>query len=566
MPQDVKTEIVGGYTLGDFIKKLESSETKYNGTKPEYDKCMQYFEDQQAPSDLPTNKTYVEDNLITDLVRYLIGQVVGGGMKPDIKGGGEWANILAALHDDILKSNSFATQIVPQIVKSFYVTGLAGVAVDFNPYRLSPYGTGMPIIQSLKKGEFYLDADFVGMHDDDEVRWHRTRKKVVEMKRRYKDEDFVDQIQPAGRGENAKDESEQYCDLYTASFCYNDWVKNDKKNVYEEIKKFYTLKLINKTLMVEKARKSYFNRHFLIGGFHTPREETSIYPFGVVKLVTSTQENINGVKTVMYDAVKADIKNFLIGTGVDPSLEQKAKNEVAKTNGAFFVQDVGARIGMAPRPGMSPALIQMYQMLRMQFDEASGRHAPERGAVDKQMSGEALKAIYYQGTVPEFTAKLHLEQMITEISKCIIECFPRMPEAFSINAELDGKEQKIAFNGFQEGIEDVIYDLTKVDTNNIDIYTEVTMNVRGQKEALQNKALLEHSRGLKSTKNTVKALNPDNWAKEYEDLIAEQQALALVEKISEISKDMPEQMDNLLATVDKIIETAQTGKPADGNK
>ena len=131
MSQDPKQDIVGGYILGDFIRKLQSSETKYNTVKPEYDKCTKYFENSQTPSGTPSDKTYVEDNLVTDLVRYLIGQVVGGGMKPELVGAGEMGDVLAALHDDVLKKNFFKARIVPKIAKSFYTVGLSGVVVDF---------------------------------------------------------------------------------------------------------------------------------------------------------------------------------------------------------------------------------------------------------------------------------------------------------------------------------------------------------------------------------------------------------------------------------------------------
>ena len=88
-----------------FEQQIGDMESEYLKVEADYDKAREYFEHDQEPSGVPTDKEYIEENLLTDMVLRLIGGLVGGKFSPILKGGGANAESIRELFLDILDEN-----------------------------------------------------------------------------------------------------------------------------------------------------------------------------------------------------------------------------------------------------------------------------------------------------------------------------------------------------------------------------------------------------------------------------------------------------------------------------
>ena len=160
-------------TFKDWIVQAESH---YNKAKTEYEEARDYYENEQSPSDVPTDKEYVENNIITDTIDRSVGQIASGEIQPTIVGGGPLAKPAKLLHDDILEANEFSENLLPENLNYFYCEGLGGWKFIANPAKIGKYGIGFPEIYTAQPGEIWFDPNSrIGMHTDDIFRIHPKR-------------------------------------------------------------------------------------------------------------------------------------------------------------------------------------------------------------------------------------------------------------------------------------------------------------------------------------------------------------------------------------------------------
>jgi hypothetical protein len=207
--------------------------------------------------------------------------------------------------------------------------------------------------------------------------------------------------------------------------------------------------------------------------------------------------------------------------------------------------------------GLDAALIQYYNMEREAFDTIGGRSNLDRGKVSNEgMAGKLFIAAASAGAVPALVPKSHFEYMLEQRSYVILECIGEKMaknEAFNIERQIDGKDQKIYFNTplkdipeeervqspymvpteNQDGL-DIVNDLLKVDFDKIDISVEIKLNILGQEEQEANKAMVSHSANLMTPFDTNKKVWPKEYHQINDNLTAHSEAMGMVRDIVEI--------------------------------
>ena len=326
---NIETKKIEEYGESEFTKWIDSAESAWSDVDAEYKDARKYYEDVQVPSTAPSNKEYVQENLITDLVNGLVGQLIGGETGVVINGGGDYNVPIKELTQDIIERNLFVERHLEPISNHFYVEGLGGIYTLYNPYRISQYGIGVPVIHHLltSEQELLLDPNSRGfMHEDDIFRMFKQSRLIEYAEKKYPD--LKGKIKPAHRQKSAiRKDTEKFCDIYIVEFVTTDILpisempdsplKEKLRERYEEsikveIDTYWQADMVNRTMLAKSSELTGFDRFRLQPVIHTPRIQDKSYPLGIGKLMKGKQDQINVVGSVALDAVKADIKNLLV--------------------------------------------------------------------------------------------------------------------------------------------------------------------------------------------------------------------------------------------------------------
>lgn len=551
-----------------FETWITNDESEYAKVEDKYIKAREYFEHSQSPANKPKNKQYVEENLLTDMIYRLVGQMIGGKFTPYLKGVGPKADAVKELFMDILERNKFQKHLIEKACNFFYVEGLVGWKVDYNPFKRGKYGLGFPEIHILRPGEILLDANSNDpYHDDDLKRIHRKKMLLSEAQEKYPE--HADKI-VSEYTENEDDNStEEFCSLYEIQFkkvSYDNIEDDDEDPVYEEIEEYYVAKVINKTVVVEQPRKSRFKRFTIIPVIHTPRTKTFKYPFGMVERLQDTQDQLNVTSSVILEAVKTSIKMQAIVTGAKGTDEAKLRRDLTKT-GIGFVDSAQAKVNpLAIQPLVRP-VVEWHEMTRRRFDEISGDWQGGE-AVRGEMSGKAISLLQFRGSVPEYVNKSHIENSLVEMGWVILECiFEKMKEPFSIDRKINGQDKKIYYNtpvkpemNLEQGDGYNVVDRAGLVNNMeseaenmpvMELDVDVEMNVLQNQELEMNKAILMRGQRAISLEDFIKIMYPESWKDKLDKILAEDKAMKLVQKIQEVS---PELVDVAMNQIDQFIQ------------
>jgi hypothetical protein len=555
------------YTEDDYKNWIEQAEAAYNKCKNEFETDRKYFENVQAPSDVPTDKAFVTDNRSTGLVRRLSGQMISGKINLNLTGGGERGLPMKMLHDDILEENDFQTLKTEEAANNFYTEGYGGIKFRYNPLRLSKYGIGKPEIDILQYDELWLDNNAKsGMHTDDIYRIHPKRVLLKWAKQRWNDQEnaITDSMT-----DYSDTESERFCDLYEIEFRETKLVEeeikegeNKGKRIKLEKDVYYIVKVINKTVVVEGPEPTGYPCFRLIPLIHTPRKDVENaygrYPFGPLRLTSQTQDYLNVLTSMIYEAVRADLKNLAILKGATADEESQYKLEAAKTDGVVSLQNPNASVEWAPRPGIAKNLLEAREIAEHKFDATVDQYAPSRGEATGDMSGKAINLLQIHGVAGEFTAANHLEYSFTQLSRCILHCVTNeMNTPFYIISEVEDDEKTIHYNSTGVEVEDgdeyniaseqgVINDMQSYDMPHMKIRTEVQMNVQQEQQVEIQKATMAHDRQTMAPIDFLKALFPKRYYEIWKNMKKHNQALQLMAQIAERGPEFMQQVKEIM--------------------
>lgn len=538
------------YELKDFIQWIEAAESNFGQVKAEYELARNYFEDEQEPTGVPADKEYVTVNLGNDLVRRRTGEVISGGIRPQLEGGGRAAAPLKFLFLDILDENKFSQNKFSNAANFFYNEGLSGFKFHFNPFKKSKYGIGFPKIDFLRYDELWLDPDARDpYHEDDKFRIVPKRIELEYAKQRWPK--VADQIQESLLLTDSSDQTEiKRVDLYEIEYCETVFKEENGIRVEEDV--YYIAKVVNKNVLVEGPETTGYPVNRIIPMIHTPRIlNKGKYPFAIQKIIRKSQDQINVVESVILDWVKAAIKQFIILRGATIQEETQVREQAAKNNGVVAIKNPNARVDVITAQPIPPHLTQFSAMKRLALDEISGSYAPERGAVQGELSGKAINSLQVAGSVPEFTSKANIDNSLTNLGICIFHCIVHdMNQPFSIFPLINGTEKEIQFNAVNDGTieEDElhIYHGGNIPGANINVLREmkvnrikmtVELNVLLNRDMEINKALLMHERQAMALIDVMRALYPDNWQEKLENLKSESAIMGLVQEMMEIAPE-----------------------------
>ena len=564
----------GNYTESDFKEWITAAESNWNKVKADYEEDREYFENMQAPSDVPDDKEFITENRITDLVRRLTGAMISGKVNIECRGGGKMSDPLKILMQDILRENNFRESLVENITNHFYCEGYAGWKYRYNPMRLSKYGLGKPEIFALDPDQLWLDPNARDMmHSDDIFRIHPQRILLSYAKERWPK--FADKITESMSEVGTGDETEEFCDLYEIEFRETFFQsiaskvldeQGKKKSIRIEHERYYIVLIINKAVIVEGPQPTGYP-DFRMGPFiHTPRKDVGKgkMPFGPVRLTAQTQNQKNILASIMQDIVKKDIKKLAIIAGGTVEDEVKYKQEASKEHGVLVLSSPDARVMFAPQTGLAPSLLQMKEMIDHRFDEATGKYAPQRGDIQGQLSGKAIAYLNSGGIESEYVAQNHLESGFTALARAIYHSIKNeLNQPFKVFTEIDGKEREIYYNSDVGPDDDYhvpgprVYELSGI---NMEVYAEVIMNSLQMEQAEQNKALVAYGQGLLAKIDTIKALYPKSYAEKYDNLLAQDQAMQLMNTMMQQGPEFMSTMGQIIQQGAQQIETARTAK------
>ena len=551
-----------------FEQQIGDLESEYLKTEEDYEKAREYFEHSQKPSNVPTDKEYIQENLLTDMVLRLIGGLVGGKFSPILKGGGKNAEAYRELFLDILDENDFKESIMESIANYFYVEGFPGLKVIFNPFRRSKYGLGFPEIHVLRTGTLLLDNNSIDLkHRDDLLRVHKIKLPLYIALQRYPD--FKDKITQSHEGNNEGD-TESFVDLYEMQHKRTKIIKNED-GLEEESDHILISRVINKVVVVKRQQDkkflvpSRFKRFSLVPIFHTPRIITCKYPIGPVQRLKDTQDQLNISSSVILDAVKASIKMQAVITGASKEDQSDLIKGLTDTQGIGFLKSPQAKVHTIYAQPLVRPVVEWHQMTRERFRDMSGKYQPDQGEALGQQSGKAIALLTHRGDMPEFTSKNHIEEGLTEMGWLIFECMQdKMKGAFSIDRQVDGKDSKIYFNQPGPGIADdtlnransngMVNNLEDMPIDSMKFVVEVEMNLLASQELEMNKAVLMRNGGALSLKDYIQIMYPNSWKEKLGNITSENKVIGLVQEIQKVA---PELLDHVLQQMDQFIKLNQ---------
>lgn len=550
---------------------VEFADTTYNHVKAEYDEAREYYEHDQEPASKPAGKTYVSENLITDLIHRLIGDLVVGKFTPVVKGGGVMASAIRELFLDILDKNKFQKQLISQMANYFYVEGIAYFKGNFNPFRKTRYGYGFPELFVLRPEEGRLDPNSSHpYHTDDIIRVHKVTKRVDEVKQRYPK--FAQRIAQTFDESRPANETEHWTDIYEIQFMRTEHVKTEG-GIWQEYDEYFVAKMVNKVVMVEPPMKSKYRRFTIVPVIHTPRHKSKQYPMGVVFREKQNQDSLNVSSSIIEEAVKASIKMTLATTGARNVDEAKVRRQLTKPDG--YVNFEGSNVKLHqlyPQPLVRP-VVEYHEMVRHRFDDMVSKYAPSRGEVAGDLSGKAISLLQARGVEPEFVMKANIESALVEVGWFVLECMKmKMQYPFKITRKIDGQNRDIYYNTPIGDVSDVQQDeynsvhngfynpLGLMDLGSMDFDMDVEMNVMGKQEVEINKAILMRNQNALALKDYMKIMYPNDWKEKLDNVTAENQAQALVQMIGEVAQTQPELVDTVMGQIQTALKLSGNGK------
>jgi len=580
MPQPKQGKYSGVYTKDDFKEWIDKAEAGFDKVRKWYEEDRDYLENAQAPENIPEDKDYIVENRLLDLNRRLCGQIISGRINPTLKGGGEMMVPAYELFEDILEKNKFKEQHVPNFTNHIYCEGYCGLKFRYNPYKECDYGIGKPEIFSTSPEYLWLDPDAKDlMHVDDVFRIAPSRILLSEAKKRWPE--FADQIHDSNedyRQENDQ-QANRYADLYEIEFRETHFYEkqNEKGSIKLERDKYYIVKVINRTVIVEGPEETGYPLFRLIPMMHTPRKSATFgkMPFGPNRLLGQTQDQLNITASILTETAKQSVKNLFFVPGAKDEeitdMEQKSTQPMA-----FIPIRIGTKVQQMAKSDLSIAYVQLYEMINHRFDRMQGDFGPSRGELKGNLAGVTVHQLVSQGILSEYVAQANIETALTDLARCILHCMKNeMNTPFMITRKIDGEDKKIGYNvdyqmtdNFQGDNYHVvdskfgkINDLSQI---NMDVSIEIEMNHEMKRQADIQLAIMAHDRGKLSDEDFLKALFPKTWQQKLKNLQEQNQAMTLVKEIAELGPEAIQYVQNVVGQIkpkiQELEEARKTGK------
>jgi len=595
------------------------ADNEYLAAKDDMDKAREYYENYQAPDNVPKDVSYVIRNLIVDYVDRQVSKLVGAKVDVSLPGAGEMGEVLSLLLGDFKEKNKFHEFLLEKHANNLHVEGIAYWKVAFNPFRLGPYGLGFPEIFSLKPEEGRLDPNAVSpYHEDDNARSHVKFINVTEAKARWPE--FKDRIGAYG-GQNDQLQSKTAANLqmarldevefrreYQVPARFNpvlnkyipiqllddqiipegqsepDFVgaikefdpdKLPEDVVVIEAEEFFVCKVINLNLLVEKPQKSDFSGFSIIptlAAVHSGRRHK--YPQSRVTYLKDTQDRINTTSSVALEVSKRSLKNpvFLEGASKDDVTEVQRK--IAGVGKIIAIRKPGAKVVPVPGPSMPPHLLQQLQLDLQTFEDIGNTSNPDRGQ-NIEGSGRKVIALQSRTDLPQFVIQTHLKSSLTELFRRLIEIIPKLNHQFSISAQRQGEEEMVMFNAPQAmagGDEklNIVVDgklnpLEMVEVPNVKI--DIDLNSLAREEININKAMTMFQQQALAMVDLHKAVYPNKWKETLKHVQEQNEALKLVAEIENLRPEAKQLLEEYLTSLKLSQELVQAADkmPQQGN-
>ena len=546
-------------------------------TEDDWQGARDYYEDEQAPEDVPDDKDYLQVDIITDAIDRSVGQVVSGDIKVTIKGGGQMAKPIKELYDDIFEANDFYDITLPDQLNKFYCEGMGMFKLVDNPFKESRYGLGFLEIHGIQVGRGLLDTNSrTGMHNDDTYRIHKERRKLSYALDKWgktksgKRNKLYNEIKGAVAEQEGSD-TEEWVDVYEIEYKETQFYTDDD-GLRREKDVWYICKVINKTVMVEKPQKTGYTYCRMQPMIHTPRVSVDVgrYPMGLFKKIKQQQDNINITESVILDSVKASIKNFFFGKGIKPEEALNIKKEVAQIDGFAYSTNPNAKLEHFGGQPISPGLVQLRGMLHEDKDMITGSSSQAtqfQAASSGQLSGKAIGSLQFAGILPEYAKKTNIEYALKQIGLIVMEYIgKKMQQPFEIQRPIEGKERIIRFNKMAEpGYEGDEYEVVKDGVINplsnlpkMDLVVEIEMNAAQRRELEMNKAIMMAQMGKISDVDLMEAMYPYTWKEKIENLKKQSTAQAIIQEAVEMGGE--ELLQTLGQTLEGFKEMFKDGK------
>ena len=562
----------GQFTKDDFHNWIVHAKANFNNAKVNYEADQEYIENEQTPSTVTNDQTYVQENRLTPLVRRLAGQLISGGLETVLIGGGKKKEPVKRLFEDVFETIHFHDYHKETIATRFYGPGYGGIKWRYNARKLSKYGIGCPEMFVLKYNELLLDPNSKDpMHRDDMFRINPFRMLLSVAKKRWPD--HAQEITESNDEYANANDTEKFCDVYEIEFMetlfINQVIPGSNKSITLEKDVWYIVKVVNETVVVEGPEETGYPICRLIPFLHTPREHKDYggYPFGPVRLLGQTQDHYNVLISIMHEVVKKDIKRLAVFSGVSDTELADYDIEAAKTHGKLVLHNPGAKVDWAPNTGLAPSLIQLREMISHRFDSQVDQFSPSRGEVSGDLSGKAINLLQGQGMASEYVAQAHIETALTDLGICIYTCIKKeLNTPFKIQTLIDGQEKDIYFNTKNVQVEGddlnvvengVVNSLEDIDMK---VKVEVIMNTQIKQQIEIQKAQAAQSVQKISTTDYLKAFYPKTWQEKLANLLEENEALRLMQEMAELGPQFMQAMRQLMAQFKPQLAQLEEGQ------
>jgi hypothetical protein len=560
----------------NVISQLDQMISYANRTLSEYADARDYYENRQAPDMDKDDPEYLVDNLTSDLVQRLHGNLVGSDININYIGAKKYSEPLRVLTKAILRETKLDSTGKSQLINSFLVEGLVGIKFGFDPYKKSIFGLGTPVAYIDDPENIMLDIGSVNRyHEDDVFRARKKRITLQESLRRWPDkkEEIISSNEVITQSEV------EYVDLYDMEYKYTSRETNTTGEI-TTVDKYFEAKYVGKTVKVEPFTDTGYSRFTILPFFHSPRksEVYGLRPMGIPMRVKSSQDLRNILRSIMLEVAKGSTKHLSVIIGARDSELKNWDKEAAKSFGRVAIQNENAKVIFVPDKPLPPALVQLDQMNRMSFDENAGDYAPERGETGGQdLSGKAIALLQNKGQLSQFTARENLESTFEELGNLIIETLKtKMTNPFTLYDSIDGEESEVHFNtplnllppDYQPNKLEVVGEDGVI--NSVENFPEygatvtIDLNAEMKKQADLEKAMIAFERGVLSMKDLLRALYPEKWSELYANKMSEDQAMQIVKDLidggpefMQVAAEQIERLKQILSTKQQQVEQAQ---------
>lgn len=575
-------------TKEEVIQWIRWADVEYQAAKTEQDQARQYYENYQAPDNVPTDINYIIRNLGVDYVDRNVSKLVGARVDVDLPGAGPREETIKRLLNDIIEKNKFREFLLEKHANNLHVEGIAYWKVVFNPYKIGPYGLGFPEIYSLKPEEGRLDPNSISpYHEDDSARSHIVFKNVKELKEKYPE--FANQIGNYG-GSNQPDKTGAATNLQLArvdevefkrtymvparydptlkayvplEMLDDDFIpegeteadfvgaikpidknKLPKDVVMIESEQFFVCKVVNLSILVEKPQKSDFS------GFSIIPTLASVHSTGKHKYSKSrlmylkdTQDRINITSSIALEISKRSLKNPVIISGASEDDITEVQSKISGIGSMIVIRKTGVGVDFPTAKGISPHVLQQLTLDLQAFEDIANTSNPDRGQT-VEGSGRKVIALISRTDLPQFVIQTHFKSSLTEVFRRLVEILPKMDHEFEISAMIGSKEQTIKFNadaGDESGLEiDVVEDgklnpLKSVRVPNVKI--DIDINSLAREEININKAVTMFDKNALAMSDLHKAVYPEKWPITLKNITEQNRLLQLVSQIEQLSQD-----------------------------